>query len=1053
MKRNYTRTITREIKQSFGRFVAIIAIVALGVGFLVGILSSTPDMKASVDQYYQDSSMSDFNIKSTMGLTGEDAAALASLPQVDQVMPAYVTDVLMSTGEDEVLAGRIYGLELSKNNSAAFINDLTLVKGRMPKKTGECVIEKPNDYMSQLSIGDTLAISPDTEDLSDTYRQQNFTIVGIVNSPYYFCNSKEPASAGNGRAGVIVYTDSSAYKLDAYTDLFLTLKNAGASFSDDYKDHIQTVSDEIDDLSAVRIAARYDEIVAKAEDKLKDAKEKLDKEKKKSEKELADAKKQIDQGQQEIDSGTAQLGKAKAQLKTGEAKLADGKKELKSGKAQLKKAKEALSTGKTQVEQARKQLNESKKQLDAVKDQVQQAKEALAAGYPLSDEMLAQIAAYDQGLAQYEQGLAQVTEQEKKLAGAENQIKANEKKITQSQKEITANEKKLADARKTIFSNEKKLADAKKKLDSARLAYKDGKETAAAEIAKAEKKIDKAQADIDDLDKPEWYILDRNSNVSYARYQVDVEKVADVAAVFPIFFFLVAALVSLTTMTRMVEEERIQIGTLKALGYNRRTIMAKYLIYCGAATVLGCAVGLASGFQLLPTVLYKAYASQYELPELILQFNGKFALISCGLEILCTLGATWFACSRTLSEKPAALMVPRAPKAGKRILLERATALWKRLSFSYKATARNIFRYKKHLFMTIIGIAGCTALMVTGFGLQDSMSEIVHTQYDQIFKYDMKIELVEDKTDSTLQDFLDGKAHTKVSSQAAEASSAGGSEKISTTLYIPENDQAFCQFILLRHPRSNTAISFDQDGVIMTEKMADVLELSPGDRFTLKNIDDQTAEFTLTDITENYVGCYLYMDQSVYRSAFGGFDYNGYLVQSGIKGLAAQDQTAQGLQDSEYVASSEFNSQLKQSYEGMLSSINLIVYVLILCAGALAVVVLYNLTNININERSRELATLRVLGYYHNEVARYIFREIGLLSILGTLAGLAAGFALHRYVVITAESPDFMMGREISPLSYVLAALITLAFSALVDVLMIFKLRRIEMVESMKAVD
>ncbi|MCQ4635222.1 FtsX-like permease family protein [Anaerovorax odorimutans] len=1053
MKRNYIRTITREIKQSFGRFAAIIAIVALGVGFLVGILSATPDMKASVDQYYRGSSMSDFNIKSTMGLTDEDVSALAALPQTDRVMPAYATDVLMSTGEDEVLAGRLYGLDLSKNNSASFVNDLTLLKGRMPENAGECVIENPNDYMSQLTIGDTLSLSKDGEDLSDTYRQQSFTIVGIVSSPYYFCNSKEPASAGNGRAGAIVYADSRAYKLDAYTDIFLTLKNQGSSFSDAYKSRIEAASDDIEDLSRVRIEARYNEVVSEAEDKLNDAREKLDKEKRKSEKQLADARKEIDQGQKELDSGSAQLKKAKEQLKSGKAQLKSGKAEFKSGKAQLEDAKAQLKSGKAQLQQARQQLDESKKQLDSVRDQVEQAKQALAAGYPLSDEALAQIAAYDQGMAQYQQGLSQLQSEEKKLADTERVLKANEKKLNRSQKEISANEKELADAEKTIAANEKKLADAKKQLDQARTEYKDGKKTAAEEIARGEKKIREAEKDIGDLERPEWYILDRNSNVSYARYKVDVEKVADIATVFPIFFFLVAALVSLTTMTRMVEEERIQIGTLKALGYNRKTIMAKYLIYCGAATVLGGALGLAGGFQLLPTVLYQAYATQYELPRLFLQFNLKYALISCGLEVLCTLGATWFACRRTLKEKPAALMVPRAPKAGKRILLERLPLIWKRLSFSYKATARNIFRYKKHLFMTIIGIAGCTALMVTGFGLQDSMSEIVNTQYKDIFKYDMKIELVEDKTDGVLDDFLAGKAHTKISSQSAEASSPADGEKISTTLYIPENDRAFSEFIALHQPRSDTPVSLDRDAVIMTEKMADALKLSKGDRFTLTNVDDKQAEFTLTAITENYVGCYLYMDQSVYQAAFGEFDYNAYLVRSQISGLAAQDEIAERLQDSEYVASSEFNSQSKESYENMMSSINLIVYVLILCAGALAVVVLYNLTNININERSRELATLRVLGYYHNEVARYIFREIGLLAILGTLVGLAAGFVLHRYVVLTAESPDFMMGREISPLSYLLSAVITLAFSILVDFLMVFKLRRIEMVESMKAVD
>lgn len=1053
MKRNYVKTIIREIKQSFGRFIAIIAIVALGVGFLLGLLSTTPDMQTSVDHYYRQTSMHDFNIKSTMGLTEGDVTAISSLTQADTVMPAYVTDALMETGEEQLLSGRLYGLDLSANGTSSFIDHLTLLEGRMPQSADECVIEDANLHMTALSVGDTLTLSAENEDLSDTYQKTRFTIVGIVDSPAYFCNAKEPSTVGSGRLGVIAYTDSSAYCLDTYTDIFLTTKYDGSAFSDDYDTYIEKTRDALEALSDDRIQIRYDEIISQANEKLDDAKKKLQREKKKAEKELEDARKKLADGQKELDEGAARLKKAKKELQAGKEQLEKGKKQLKKGRSQLKDAKSQLKAGKKEYAAAKSQLNASKAQLDAVKDQVEQAKAAQAAGIPLSDEVLQQIAAYDEGMAAYEQGASRLAQEEKKLTSAEKTIAENEKKLSASQKKIQASESELKAGEKEIAENEKKLEEARKELEQGRRDYQEGKEKADREIAKGEKKIRKAQQEIEDLDEPEWYILDRDSNLSYARYKIDVEKVAAVATVFPIFFFLVAILVTLTTMTRMVEEERIQIGTLKALGYSRRSIISKYLIYCGAATVLGCGIGLAGGFQ-LPLVIYKAYASQYALPDLVLKFNVRYAVISCVLEILCTVGATWLACRRNLAEKPAALMVPRAPKAGKRILLERVGILWKHLSFSYKATARNIFRYKKHLFMTIIGIAGCTALMVAGFGMRDSVSRIVHTQYDDIFKYDMKIELTEDATDSTLTGFLENKDHVKIAAQTMDLFSGADSDKkketISTNIYVPQNTDTFTEFISLRN--GNT-VPFGEDSAIMTQKTADELQLSVGDTFVLKNDNGRQREFTLTGITENYVGGYVYMEKSLYETAFGPPDYNTLLVKSGITGLKAEDRAAENLQDSTYVASVDFNSQTRESYEGMLDSLNLLVYVLIAFAGALAMVVLYNLTNININERYRELATLRVLGYHHNEVARYIFREIGILSILGTLVGLAAGFVLHRYIILIAESVDFMMGRDVAPLSYVLAAVITLAFSVLVDGMMLIKLRRIEMVESMKAVD
>lgn len=1021
MKNMYARTIIREIRQSFGRFVAIIAIVALGVGFLTGLLSTTPDMKASVDAWYEETSMYDFNIKSTMGLTAQDAEAVSALPSVSKVMPARVTDLLISAGDGALLSARMYGMDLNDKNA---VSRVSLLKGRMPEKKDECVIENPTSYMTELSIGNTLVISDENEAADDTYAQKTFTITGIVNSPAYFCDTQEPSSTGAGSAYVIFYTDSSAYALEEYTDLFLTIKGTGDSFSDAYEERIDRTAESLEALSEERIAIRYAQIRQEAAAEVQKARKKLNREKKKANQELADAKEELDRGQSEIDSGQAQLASAKKQLAQARSELKSGKKELKQGKTRLKKA--------------RAQLTDRKKQLDASKSSVEQAKQAQQAGYPLSEEALAQIKAYDKGIAAFKEANAKLDKQEKKLRGSEKQIRSSEKKLNAAETEIA--------------ENEQTLREAKARLASGQSEYEKGKAEAEAKIQDGESEIRKAEAEIEDLEKPEWYILDRSSNVSYAHYKVDAQKVGDIATVFPIFFFLVAALVSLTTMTRMVEEERIQIGTLKALGYRRGAIMSKYLIYCGGAAVLGCLIGVSAGFVLFPTVLYQAYQTLYDLPELTLQFHVPYALLACGLEILCTVGATWLACRRTLKEKPALLMVPRAPKAGKRILLERVGVIWKHLSFSYKATARNIFRYKKHLFMTVIGIAGCTALMVAGFGMRDSISHMIKTQYAELFKYDMQIQLSESKTDSVLKEFLSGKTYTSIYSTTAEAS-AKEAGSVSATLWVPQAPSSLSDFVSLRNRNTGDALPFQKDSVIMTEKMAEVLDLSAGDTFTLKNAEDQRAEFILTGITENYMGCRLYMAPQVYEAAFGTFDCNSYLLRSGIETKAGQEQASRQLHDSGYVSSVDFTSQEEDSYKASLSSIDLIVYVLILCAGALAVVVLYNLTNININERSRELATLRVLGYHHREVAIYIFREIGLLSVLGTLAGLFCGWALHRYVIVTAESVDFMMGREISWQSYLLAAVFTLVFSALVDLMMLFKLRRIPMVESMKAVD
>ena len=966
MSKIYSRSIAREIRKSFGRFAAIIAIVALGVGFLVGILSSTPDMKTTADEYYREYAFSDYDIKSTLGFTGDDIAALSEIDEIDTIMPAKVMDLLVLVNGDEQITGRLQGTDLDNQT----VNKLELLEGRMPENASECVIEEPDSHLDNISIGDVITVSSENENFDDTYASTSFEVVGIVASPYYYGNSREPSSVGTGRTAVIMYTYMDAFKTDVYTDLFILTGWKDSAFSDEYDKYIEKITDKLEVLSEERLAIRHGEIVDEAMGELQEAKDTLASEKEKAEAQFDDAEYEISRGQREYEDGLAQL------------------------------------------DAAQKQLDDAKTQLDAVKPQIDQAKAALAAGYALPESVIAQIEQYDAAVTELEKGTAELEKSRRELAKVPGQ------------------------------------------LASARSDLRDGRRTAEKEFADAEKEIADAEAEIRDIENGEWYILDRDSNVSHARYSVDIEKVADIATLFPIFFFLIAALVSLTTMTRMVEEERIQIGTLKALGYRRITIMSKYLVYCGAATVIGCIIGLIVGYRLLPLLIFMCFGSQYSLPDLLTPFHMNYAVISCAMELICTLGATWAACHRSLNEKTAQLMTPRAPKAGKRILLERVTFLWNRLSFSYKATVRNIFRYKKHLFMTIIGVAGCTALMVAAFGIQDSLTKLAKTQFEDIQKYDMQIELTEEGSDQILEDFLSGREALTVMTCSMDMEGESNNKQInSVSVYVPEEPSQLKKFIGLQDRKSGDPVTFGDDSVVICEKMAEDLNVSEGDTITLTDPDGKARDFELTGITENYSGCYAYIAPDVYSDAFGTFGYNAYMLKSGISGTEAQENAVQQLQESEFVSTVNFTAQTKEIFDILMDSLSLLVVVLVIFAGMLAAVVLYNLTNININERIRELATLRVLGYHNKEVAAYIFREIGILTIAGTIFGLILGRLLHYYIIIVAESTDMMMGRSIDPSSYIMAALFTIVFSVLVDIAMSRKLKKIEMAASMKAID
>ena len=998
MKRTYIKLLLRGVRGSLTRFLSILGIVAIGTGFLAGLLATTPDMRDTADRYYGENRIMDVDIKGTLGLTDDDVSSLLATGVYEQAMPARVSDTMLSDQEGVSYVTRIYGVPLEQRGTKAFLNDFVITDGRMPENASECLLAIPNGYTSSHAVGEIYRLSdenPDFDTLSDTYAFDSLTVVGIVRTPYYMSMESEPSSVGSGKVAVILYAFPEVYSLDVYTDIFLTVAGLPEcnTFDDSYKDAVAEVTDSLEDFSVQRCQIRFDEVKTDAQQEIDDARVEYDDAKTDADTELADAR-------QKLDDANTELSDAKQEVEDGEKALRNAKSELRS----------------------------AKKTLDA---QIQQQRDNLEAMRPGIDA------------ATYAALSLQID-------GAEQ---AGQQKIDSGWHTVHTNETKLTDARERITDAETELADAEQ-------AYQDAKTDADTQLSDAATKLDDAQKELDDLDVPEWYILDREDVVSFVSYKGNTDKVAAIAKVFPLFLFLVAALVALTTMTRMVEEERGQIGTLKALGYGSGAIMFYYIAYATLASTLGSILGMIIGFYSLPVVISQAYKMMYTLPATETVFRWNYALVIAPIAILCTAVATLWACLSTLKERPARLMLPRAPKAGKRILLERVPFLWNRLKFTQKVTARNIFRYKKRLFMTVIGIAGCTALLLTGFGLRDSISDIVEKQFGELYQYDFTVNL---KNGDVWQENADVRAIFDDSDAIANhllmhiesGNVLVGSEKQSVSIYVPEDNAALKQNITLRERKSGNDVAFADDSVVLTEKLCELLGLSVGDSFTLRDSDGKEASLTVTGITENYVSAFAFVANGVYEKAFGAAPAYSHMLARCAGEVTPETETAlsERLLAEDDVTYVQFNATIQTSFENTIKNINYIVMVLILSAGALAMIVLYNLTNINICERKKELATIKVLGFYEKEVANYIYRETNILSILGTLAGFALGIWLHAFVVKTAEVDVVMFGRQIYPMSYLLAAGVTLVFTLIVDALMLPRVRSIDMVESMKAND
>ena len=729
----------------------------------------------------------------------------------------------------------------------------------------------------------------------------------------------------------------------------------------------------------------------------------------------------------------------------------------------LESAVRQYEDGKSQISQANWQLTEAKREYEEQKKEVDDA-------FAEADAQLADAKAQlDDAKQQLDDGWQEILDGEQELADAKAEIEENEQKLLDAKTEIEEGwqelldgEAEIADGEQQIAENEQKLIDGRADLEEGRQElddgwqeYEDGRQEAEQELADGRQEIMDGRDELASLERPEWYVLGRGTNVGYASFEGDCDRMESLSTVFPTMFFLVAALVALTTMTRMVDEERGVIGAYKALGYGRLRIASKYLIYAAVPSVLGSLFGIVLGNQTLPRICWSAYLMMYRGPDLLVVHQPVFNTIGCVASAACTLGATAFACRSELRETPASLLQPKAPKAGKRIFLEYIRPLWKRLKFTQKVTCRNLFLYKRRLFMTIVGIAGATGLLLTGFGIKDSVSGIVEKQYSEIYLYDTIVSLKDNEVSDGAREILDGDSFDGWMTVMKKSTDLmAGDASYSGYVLVPENAEDLGTYINLRDRKTGESVEFTEGSVLVTEKLAGLLGVDVGGTITIENESGRRVDFTVTGIVENYVYHYLYISPELYESEmnepFEPSEIDAVCVETDGE---AREAIAAQLQEQEGVATAGFTEDTRASFDDLVESLNSIILVIIFCAGALAFVVLYNLTNINVTERQRELATIKVLGFRDGEVAGYIYRETSLLTILGCAVGLAFGVLMHSFVIQTVEVDMVMFGRTVEPLSFVYSALLTLLFAVIVDLVMYPKLKKIDMVESLKSVD
>lgn len=1117
MRKTFLKNLLRDIKKTLSRFLSIVIIIAIGVAFYSGVRATSPDMKMSGDYYFDKNNLMDFKLISTLGLTKDDVVEISKQKGVTKVEGAYSIDAVVEKDKKQLVLNinsqpeenGINSIKLVKGRRAESSNEAVVeerfLRENKLKLEDKIVLSSGTDesIMDSLKNNEFKIVGTAQSPLYISAQRQLSSVGnGSVRGFVYIL-----PEVFKSEVFTEIYVRTNSHQS----------KNSMLN-NEEYKNTIEGIESSLKAIGESRGEIRYAQVLKTANEKLTEAEEKLNSGKKEAEDKFAYGYKQLEAAKAKIAKGKEELKKNEIlfnqKMSEGKKQIEDGKLQIIAGEKELSVRSKEIEVGKLQIAEGKKQLEDSEAKLNLGKEQaasnislsyyekVQEAKKLMednpanpmyVAQYNFisgvyeknikdktfdnmynslkSDNLLEQMKPYfdmevlkanfDKGQDEINVGRQQLATNEKLLLEGEAQLKAgsadleaNKKKIAEAEVKLEkGNQEGLARLTKGREDLEEGLIEVGKNTEKLKME----EEKANSKLKEGENEIEKNKNKLKDIKKPDWYVLGRSTNVGYETYRQDSERINNIGKSFPLIFFLVASLVSLTTMTRMVQEKRIEIGTFKALGYSRSSIVAHYLIYALSASAIGSLIGISIGFRLFPPLIISAYGSLYTIPYSITPFNTIVALQASLIAILFTATAAVAATLEELREVPASLMRPKPPKSGKKIFLERITFIWKRLNFTKKVTARNIFRYKQRLFMTVIGISACTGLMITGFGLKEGIVGATETQFNKIYKYNLQGTLtknVDEIEKNNIKEMAIKDSNIKsilfsYSKNASVKKANSGDED--AYVVVPENKEELNNYINLNV--KDKELKLEDDGVIITAKFSKNIDKKVGDIIEMK-LNDKVVKAKVAAVTEHYIQHYIYMSPVYYEKLTGEtivFN-NFYGVLNNISS-DFENKTSTILKSIKGINSVGFKNNVQIDYDKSISSINSVILVLVVSAGVLAFVVIYNLTNINITERRRELATIKLLGFYNKELANYIYRENILLTVIGSLTGILVGIILNGFIINTAETNVIMFARKISPIYFLYSVLLTLLFSVIVNLAMYNRFDKIDMIESLKSAE
>ena len=1098
MNRSIIKLTKREIRSSLGRYLAIFAIIALGAGLFVGLRLSRPDFLETYNNYTNKTNFYDFRLVSTLGLTDEDIAEVKKMDGVKLAEGAVGADFLFNTADEDNLI--MMAQSIPEN-----VNQIKLKAGRMPEKANECLADP--DMYSKDDIGSTIKLSKDnSEQTFDTFAYDEYTIVGLADSVLYINMERGSSTLGNGSVKGYIYIPMDGFSTDYYTDIYVCVDSEGYVYSDEYEQSTKKYVDGLEKVMSERAVIRRDAIIDDAMSQLDDAKKQYEDGKTQYDaakaeydagyaeyvQKKSDTEAQLEQARKEIENAESMMGNSsvidqkQAELDAAKAELDKGQAEYESGLRQFN-AKAKLAYGAVDEQIAYYENRISDKQSDIASQTAEieslnaQLAEAQANGESLKARLIewkiktandrisrdnADIERYNERLEVHRQKRAEVDAElepyRKQLEDAKAQLDSGYAQIAAGQAELDA-------AREMISSGGAQLETAKKQYEQGKAEAERGFAEAEKELASGKAQLDAAKAELDkgaaELDSAEkqikninhadTYVLDRDTNAGYVCFESDTNVVQSVASVFPVFFFLVAALVCLTTMTRMIADQRTQIGIMKALGYSSGAIMGKYMFYSGSATVLGSIFGIAAGSFAFPAIVWFGYGLIYNLSGLTFTMNWPLALGITAANLLVTLLVTWYCCAKELKCAPADLIRPKAPEAGKRILLERIPTVWNDMSFMQKVSARNIMRYKKRIFMMLLGIGGCTALVLTALGLNDTIQNVVMRQYDDIILYDYEITMAYDMNEEEQEIFFsdagdDIKDAVFLYRGLAEVS--GGDAIKNATLTVTDGKK-LCKYIDLSYDGEPIDYPGRGEAAINYNLARQLGGIEVGDEIKLTTSEKKELTVTVSALFDNYVDSFVFISPETCEEQLGEVpEYKSALANA--PDGADINRCAEALtHDVDGVRGVTLSVDTKARMSSMMDGLLVVVAAIILCAGLLAFIVLYNLTNINISERIREIATLKVLGFYPNEAAHYVFRENLILTGAGAVFGLGLGVALHAFVMNAIKVDMMYFKPHISFLSFAVSIVITFVFAVIVNAIMRRRIDNIDMAGALKSIE